>query len=287
MPFLIAAVLTTVLLAHSVQESTASPGKVFAFSRALIGQELEASASFGDDVFIPLSFPVGPKLAVQVNLPILMYHHVMNPSAADSELTRGLTVDPASFEAQLSYLQQQGYQSVSMRQLFGALYYGEPLPNKPVLLTFDDGYADNYFQAAPVLEKYGFTGIFYIITGLVGSEGYMSWEQVLELEQKGMEIGAHTATHPDLTMLDGEALLEEVFGAGAVLGEKLGHPVYWFCYPSGKNNQGVIENVWVAGYLLEVTTDPGRIHNSSDPFRLPRLRVGPGTTMEQFVRLVE
>ncbi|MHB0914751.1 MAG: polysaccharide deacetylase family protein [Thermoleophilia bacterium] len=274
--------LAMALLLHG---GTTSAASVFPFRKAITTGP--AAASWGEPASRPLAFPGAPAPAVEARLPILMYHHIKDPAAEDSQLTRGLSVSPAAFETQMIHLQQQGFQTVSMEQLFAAMYLGEPLPAKPVLLTFDDGYADNYTLAAPILEKYGFSGTFFIITGMAGIEGYMTWDQVLDLEGRGMEIGSHTVAHPDLTVLGGADLERELAGSAATLNEKLGHPVYWLCYPSGEFNLGVMEHAWAAGYLAAVTTMPGNIVSSSHSMTLTRGRVGPGTTLEQFARLVE
>lgn len=281
-----AAIVAGILLAHESRPSRASAdGRTLSFG-AQIQLEATAQASWGRAPFVPLAFPGAPGPSVEVSLPVLMYHHVREADAGDTKLTRGLTVAPAAFETQMIYLQQQGYQTVSMRQLFNALYLGEPLPPKPVLLTFDDGYSDNYEVAAPILEKYGFSGTFYIITGMVGNAGYMTWDQVKGLEDMGMEIGGHTATHPDLTQMEGVDLQGQLAGSAAAAAQQLGHPVYWLCYPSGAYDGDVVGHALAAGYLLAVTTDPGETCSSSQPLMLPRWRISPGTTLEEFAYLV-
>lgn len=246
----------------------------------------EASAEQAAPVFGELSFPAGNTTPVAVKVPVLMYHHVGDPPAGADELRRGLTVGGADFAAQMDYLKQAGYQPVSMRQLFEALYYGGQLPEKPVLLTLDDGYLDNYTVAAPILGEHGFTATFYIITGMVGQPEYMNWEQVVELERRGMEIGSHTVSHPDLSSLAAANLATEVGGSAAALAGALGHPVYWFCYPAGRYDDGVIEELRQAGYLLATTTEPGETHQSDAPFMLPRYRVRPDTGVEGVAELV-
>lgn len=235
--------------------------------------------------FRELAFPTAAA-PVALKVPILMYHHVGDPPAGADELRRGLTVSGGDFTAQMDYLRQAGYQPVSMRQLFEALYYGAPLPAKPVLLTLDDGYLDNYTVAAPILEQYGFTATFYIISGMVGQPEYMSWEQVLDLERRGMEIGSHTVSHPDLSTLAATDLAAEVGNSAATLEGYLGHPVYWFCYPAGRFNGGVIEALEAAGYLLATTTAPGETQSSDAPFELPRYRVQPNTGVGGLAELV-
>jgi len=287
LPFMFAMLAVAAALAYGVNHSSAAADRLSFQAGAGIPRVQQIAAAWGRGEFVELAAPEAAVPPAQVDLPILMYHHVRGAGPGDSELTRGLTVDPAAFETQLAYLQQQGYRTVSMRQLYTALYQGEPLPERSVLLTFDDGYADSYAVAAPLLEKYGFSGTFFIVTGLVGSEGYMNWDQVVELERMGMEIGSHTASHPDLTVLDGGGLEAELAGSAAALSERLAHPVYWLCYPAGAYNEEVLGRCLPAGYLLSVTTEPGQTHSSGDPYRLPRWRVGPGTTLEQFAFLVE
>jgi peptidoglycan/xylan/chitin deacetylase (PgdA/CDA1 family) len=154
------------------------------------------------------------------------------------------------------------------------------------MLTFDDGYLDNYQVVVPMLEEYGFQATFYIITDLVGTPENMSWEQILELDRKGMDIGAHTAGHRDLVTLDAADLQAEVAGSSEILKEHLGHPVYWFSYPAGKYDPDVLSSVQAAGYLLATSTDPGEQQSSNDPFVLLRYRVRSDTSLEEFKELV-
>lgn len=256
------------------------------YQSVTMGAELQAAPPApAVPKFRELAFPAAAA-PVALKVPILMYHHVGDPPAGADKLRQGLTVSGADFTAQMDYLRQGGYQPVSMRQLFEALYYGVPLPAKPVLLTLDDGYLDNYTVAAPILEQYGFTATFYIISGMVGQPEYMSWEQVLDLERRGMEIGSHTVSHPDLSTLAAADLAAEVGNSAATLEGYLGHPVYWFCYPAGRFNVGVIEALKSAGYLLATTTAPGETQSSDAPFELPRYRVQPDTGVGGLAELV-
>lgn len=237
--------------------------------------------------FEPLAFPASPPSPARVvKLPILMFHHTGEPPAGADELRLGLTVATADLEAQMSYLKQAGYQPVTEARLFKALYQGEPLPPQPVMLTFDDGYLDNYQVVAPILEKYGFPATFYIVTDKVGTPEYMSWDQIVELDRKGMDIGSHTATHSDLVTVDAAGLQTEVSGSAESLKAHLGHPVYWFCYPAGKYDADVIGSVRGAGYLLATSTDPGEQQSSDDPFVLLRYRVRSDTGLEGFKEMV-
>ena len=238
--------------------------------------------------FEELAFPPalsGPPVLVKV--PVLMYHHIGEPPPGADRLRRALTVPAQAFEQQMAYLAQAGYNPVTQTQLFKALYYGQPLPPKPVMLTFDDGYQDSYTVAAPILAKHSFPATFYILTGSVGDAGYMDWRQIIELDQRGMDIGSHTISHKDLTRISPEERRRQLFYSAIRLYQKLGHPVYWFCYPSGKYNEAVETRVNEAGYLLATTTDPGEQQSSQSPYAIPRYRMEAGTGMDRFIQLVE
>jgi len=130
-------------------------------------------------------------------MPILMYHHIDNVTPA-SALDASLTTNDAEFSKQLAYLRCAGYTSVTLQQLFDGIYTGAPLPSKPVVLTFDDGYSDAFTDAFPLLRKYGFGGSFAIVTGFVGQPGYVNWDQVKQMAGSQMEMMSHTVNHADL-----------------------------------------------------------------------------------------
>ncbi len=224
--------------------------------------------------------------ARQLRVTILMYHHVgTQPPGADA-VRRDLTVDPATFAKQMDYLARAGFTPITQARLFRALLYGEPLPDKPVLLTFDDGYEDCYQQAVPVLLQHGFPATFYVLAGKVGSPGYMNWSQVLDLDSRGMDIGSHGVSHRDLTVIGPDAAREELQGSQAALTLRLGHPVYWFCYPSGKYDPGILAMTGQRGYLLAVTTTPGKVLDSRLSLALPRCRIHADTDMDDFVDIL-
>lgn len=228
--------------------------------------------------------PLGSPLEAQVRelrVPILMYHHIGDvPEGADA-IRRGLTVSTADFAAQMGWLKSQGYQSVSLRDLYLALTYGDPLPPKPVVLTFDDGYRDNYTQALPVLESQGYSGTFFIVAGMIGGE-YMDWSQIRDAERRGIEIGAHSLSHADLSEVRAERLDQELQETRRIIDREVASPAYFLCYPAGKYDATTIERARAAGYLMAVTTQPGAIQRSDRLFELTRLRVSGGESLEQF-----
>ncbi len=226
----------------------------------------------------PTQGPTPDGQAREAEVPILMYHYISDlPPDADA-IRRDLTVAPADFEAQLAYLRDAGYTGVTLDDLIGYLAAGRPLPAKPVVLTFDDGYADAYSGAFPLLKQYGFPGTFFVITSFLdeGRPGYLTWEQAAQMQAAGMEIEAHSVTHPDLTGLGDDALVAEVQGAREAIEAHLHAPVRYFCYPSGRYDQRTIAALQAAGYWAAVTTAGGSTHTSGELFELARVRVHGG-----------
>lgn len=245
-----------------------------------------------------LESPILPTLTPTfktVAVPILMYHHVANIFPTMNLLDRSLTVTPTMFSAQLDYLKKMGYHTITLNQIMDALYYGGPLPKKPIILTFDDGYDDAYNYAYPILKAHGYSGMFYIITGKVGWRGQATWDQLKQMLANGMQIGSHTIHHVDMgdTYLSSPALAQqEAQIAQATLQSNLGIPIQHFCYPNGgpfKGHNLVLQQEVVAllarnGYV-SATTDPGPtgyIQNSLTPLAMLRIRVDGRETFPQF-----
>ena len=129
-----------------------------------------------------------------------MYHRVRTSPPGTPEITRGLTVAAADFAAQMRWLKSHGYHAVSQQQVFDALERGAPLPRKPVAITFDDGYEDVLLNAAPVLARLHMPATAYVITErITGPEDFfLRWPELRQLERRGVAIGSHTVSHPDL-----------------------------------------------------------------------------------------
>jgi peptidoglycan/xylan/chitin deacetylase (PgdA/CDA1 family) len=218
-------------------------------------------------------------------VPILMYHYIRTVDPASDPLGYALSVTPELFEQQMAWLHDQGYTPVRM-DLLARCLGGEPIcPERPVALTFDDGYEDAFSTALPVLQRYGFSATFYIISGFVGQAGYMTWEQLAGLRDAGMAIGAHTIDHLDLTSLDPTESNRQIVESKADLERALGISVQSFCYPTGLYDATIIEQVRAAGFLSATTTRWDADY--SDVLALPRRRVAGGTTIEEFAAIVQ
>jgi peptidoglycan/xylan/chitin deacetylase (PgdA/CDA1 family) len=228
--------------------------------------------------------PAAPEVAGGAP-PILMYHYIRSVDQGSDPLGWELSVTPEQFEAQMAWLHEQGYRTMRMDAVARCLRGEAPCPANAVALTFDDGYADAFTTALPVLQRYGFTATFYIITGPVGQPGYMSWEQLAALRDAGMEIGAHTIDHFDLTTLDEGESTRQIVQSKADLEQRLGIAVASFCYPTGLYNWAIEEQARSAGYLSATTTRWDSDY--SDLMALPRRRISGGTAVDGFAAIVQ
>ena len=211
----------------------------------------------------------------QIYLPILMYHHVGDLAADANPLDRDLTVSSREFESQVKYFKAKGFESVTMSQAYEGIALSRPLPQKPIIFTFDDGFQDVFLNAVPILEKHGYVGIFAISTDLLGRPGYAVWNDVLIADQKGMEIVSHSMNHLDLTysIYTDEDLTREIYGSKKQLEDKLNHKVEFFVYPYGEFNDKVVGMVGDAGYKMALTTQFGEWVNPENFLLTPRVRV--------------
>ncbi len=215
-----------------------------------------------------------------------MYHYVrINPEPSD-RIGYGLSIEPALFRAHVAFLAERGFTPMTVRDATRALTRGEGLPIRPIALTFDDGYADFFSEAWPVLRERGMTATNYVIIDLLDRPRYLSRAQVRTLSEAGIEIGSHTFTHPDLTALSGGRLRREVVESRLALAEIIGREVESFCYPAGQNNSATRDAVRAAGYRSAVTTVHGYASVESDVAALPRVRVYGGMGLASLARLV-
>src|ERR1700733_10427658 len=199
-------------------------------------------------------------------VPILEYHVLGKP---EGEVPYPeLYVSRPDFRHQLEWLDETGYQAVTLEQVEEAWFEGGTLPPKPVVLSFDDGYRPQFTFALPQLRKHGWAGVLNLKAE--GSDLYES--NVKAMIAAGWELAAHTIHHLDLTELDSEQLTEEVAGSRQILRREYGVPVQDFCYPAGQFDQTVIAAVEAAGYVGATTEIPGYATRES-PYELARFEI--------------
>jgi len=200
-----------------------------------------------------------------LRLPVFMYHHI---GETPRGWVPGLSLPPAVFERQIRWLARLGYKAIQSNEWLEWIRTGKPLPEKPILLTFDDAYADLARYALPVLKRYGFTGLVFVITGLIGrtnlwdqAAGYpslamMTAEQIRCWAQQGMEFGAHSRTHPHLTQISTEQLEDEIAGSRNDLEVLLQTHITSFAYPYGPFNEAA-RSLAERVFDLSFTTEDG------------------------------
>jgi peptidoglycan/xylan/chitin deacetylase (PgdA/CDA1 family) len=225
----------------------------------------------------------------RIRVPILMYHYVSNlPPDADATRTQ-LTVDPIMFRAHLSYLAQNGYNTISLYQLDDALMRGTPLPPRPVILTFDDGYIDHYINVFPALKENGFTATFFIITQRADSNDpvYLNWTQIENMAAAGMSMESHTKTHRDLRERDYDFLVYELLGSLQSLGAHTGYPSHMFAYPVGHYDDTTLSVLEQLSVWRALTTERGALHTTDNRLEVPRVRINGDTGVGALAFLLE
>jgi peptidoglycan/xylan/chitin deacetylase (PgdA/CDA1 family) len=207
--------------------------------------------------------------AQKVTVPILMYHHIAPPEGGD---TSYLWVSPSAFAAQMKQLHDGGYEAVTLAQVFDFWEENEPLPEKPVVISFDDGILDVYTEAAPVLEKYGWVGVMNINTWAItgGAEYAMTRGQMMRLVNRGWEVGCHSTSHQNMTTLSDAELEEEIVLARERIEFLLKTEIEFFCYPGGAYDDRVMAAVKAAGYRGATSVDRG-FARYSERWRLRRI----------------
>jgi peptidoglycan/xylan/chitin deacetylase (PgdA/CDA1 family) len=218
-----------------------------------------------------------------------MYHEIADRQATASRLA----VPLEAFAAQLAYLHEKGFTTISVAKLASALA-GEPgrLPARPVVITFDDGFADFHGAALPLLRQYGFTATVFVTTGWIADAGphavghrpgcMLSWSQIREAAEAGMEIGAHSHTHPELDQLPLGTLRDELVTSKALLEDGLGRAVPGLAFPYGYSNARVRRVAREARYAHACAVGNTMARPRHDAFALPRLTIRRSTSLATF-----
>ena len=232
----------------------------------------------------PLPATIAPRGAV-LDIPILTYHRIDARKSTLPKVTLQLTVSPAAFARQMSWLARSGYHPLSAAQLEGAITHGAPLPSHPIVITFDDGYRDVLENAAPVLHAHAFPAIAFVITSRTsnGDPSFLTWPDLTFLERDGIAVESHTVTHRDLSVAPGSVVRHELVGSRRALEAQLGHSVRLLSYPYGDTNAQVEALVRDAGYTVALTTHEGARQQLDAPLALHRTEVRGSDSLADFV----
>lgn len=202
-------------------------------------------------------------------VPILTYHHVGIPSGK----WRLNTVSEKSFKYQMCFMKRHGFHVISFDALVTGIKEGEQFSRNTVVLQFDDGYEDNYKYAFPVLKKYGFPAMVFLISDKVGTPDFLTWDEVKEMEKYNFLAGAHTRHHVYLPRASLAQAQDEIAGSKKVIEDHLGHPIDYFAYPSGGFTEDIKRLVREAGYKAAATTNRGKDKFNVDLYELKRIHM--------------
>jgi peptidoglycan/xylan/chitin deacetylase (PgdA/CDA1 family) len=233
-------------------------------------------------------------LKARYEVPVLCYHRVIADS--DPKRGHGIWTTASQFEHHLQYLKQNSFHSIGFSQLESVNRLDRK--ERYVIITFDDGYADNYHLAFPLLLRYGFKAVIFPVTGIAENIWdtqldqsqpklpLLTKSQIREMHRAGIEFGSHTMTHPDLTAISEANTREEIGQSKAQMEQILGESINALAYPYGNYNDYVKKLAVEAGYRFGVTTDRGPVAMSDDYFAIRRMIIFPGTTTYRFSRKV-
>jgi peptidoglycan/xylan/chitin deacetylase (PgdA/CDA1 family) len=258
-------------------------------ARAVLNALLEKQAPLGmpprSDRFYSLTHTrVIPLGRSSISVPILMYHYIRPaPSIYTDYLGYRLTVTPGDFTAQMDWLASSGYHPIDFNDLRAYFSGVMPLPAKPVVITLDDGYADLYTTAYPILQAHKFKAVAYIVTSFVGQARYVTAAQVQEMDRHGIMIASHTVDHANVAKASLYWATAQLAASKTWLENLTGHSVVDFAYPSGKYSATAIAALQATGYDTAVTELPGTVHSRADRYLWTRERVYGGESLGDFV----
>lgn len=200
---------------------------------------------------------------------IFEYHRVNDKTVN----TDDYTLSRQQFQEQLNYFKENGYNTISFMDYIRAQKYGEELPPNPIILSFDDGYADNYYNMMPMVEAMNMKATMFMATNYIGREGYVSWQQLKEMQNRGIEIGSHTANHIPLDEVPADKLDDEIKLSKLLMEWNGMKTIYFFSYPNGVYTDESIQCLKNNNYLAAVTGDAGYNEPNTDNYLLQRTNV--------------
>lgn len=219
-----------------------------------------------------------------IKIPVLMYHYIR-----DENTNNELVVSTKNFEAQMNYLKSNGYKTLSLDELHSILKSKQNPYEKCVLITFDDGYTDNYTNAYPILKKHKQTATIFTISGVldINPSYFMTTKNIIELQANRIAIENHTEKHEKLATLSYNDQLKTLSKAQSDLQNILEKPIKYFAYPYGSYNSDSIKALKSTGSLMAFTTKKGYVTEDSDLFQLSRFMIFNTTTLTEFQDIVE
>ena len=221
--------------------------------------------------------------ASDIGIPVLCYHDV-TPNNPDNN---DMLLNPNKFKEQLKWLKENGYTSITLTDLYNHLRNNESIPEKPVVLTFDDGYRGNFTYAYPILNEMGFTANFFVISDFVDNGLYMTKDELKELVINGFEVDSHTSRHLDLSKLNYNQQVETFKTSREALEKIINKPVNFVAYPYGKYNAETRNAAETAGYKLGFNLCGNLADRNDNNYNMDRLYVSNNYSLEHFANKIK
>jgi peptidoglycan/xylan/chitin deacetylase (PgdA/CDA1 family) len=228
---------------------------------------------------------MGALLGVLLVFPAVLMYHRVDVSAPADYISQALTIPPIQFAAELQYLRERGYRTIGIAELRRDVREHRSEPHA-VLLTFDDGYSDQFQYAFPILQRFGDVATFFVNVGSIGTAHHLTWRQVETMARAGMSIGCHGVTHDDLSTMGTAAQTYQIDECVKLLTLHLHAPVLSYAYPSGAFDAQTVRLEERAGLLFGFTTDPRFQVDAQSPYDLTRRRIKSGMTTATFAALL-
>lgn len=241
-------------------------GKEYINKSTTQGTEQSQSVQKNKDEQVATEIPKG--------IPVLMYHKIGPDKDNDAVIREDL------FKEQMKFLKDHGYHTLTMQQLYDYVKDGKPVPVKPVVLTFDDGYADTYSIAYPTLKEYGFVATVYLNPGDMGTR--LTWEQAKEMNENGLEIASHGFMHKEMAEMTNAEQKDNIVKAQQAFQEKMSFSPKWFCYPYSSYNAYTLKAMKEEGLLMATTMKSGWVHQGDDLYQIKRIWIGNAVDLKHF-----
>lgn len=215
---------------------------------------------------------------------ILMYH-----SVGENDLFFNVQLE--NFTKQIEYLKKKKFNIISLNQLVEKIERKQIISKKTVVLTFDDGYKNNYSNVWPILKKYDFPATIFLAVGLISKKigdskkivlDMLTWSQIQEMYQSEIDFQPHSITHPELCQIDLSKAEQEIRESKRIIEERLNKNCYFFAYPRGNFNEEIINILKDVGFKAGLTVDSGLINKNINLFKLPRQSINSKTSFEEF-----
>ena len=214
-------------------------------------------------------------------IPVLYYHSVND--SVDNEVT----ISPSLLKKELEYIKNQGYTTLSLKEVENYILTNQPIPEKSILITFDDGYMDNYYNAYPILKELNMKATIFCITSELDGSYYLSEDAIKEMSKNNIDIESHTLNHPHLNSLTYDEQLKELTESKAKLENITGNKITAIAFPFGDYNEDSIKAAKNSGYTLAFTTNKGFASRDNNPLELDRIYVSSYYDMDTFISNLE